>query len=261
MDGDPETPQWDQPRTPRPLSIGGSPSTFTFMSYTDGAILLPSRLPLPKLQTPPLPPENVLEENPRQHHQHGPSRTTHDENLPPSTPGPSKRAKIGSAQSSGAPRQKMRSEAEKMHTILDTIQAQGWSLGEFMYNIFRSTGREAKPSQTHAQMVSAFLAGRGKFKPSGILTCWMKSSDGVLPADSPHLAQMYSADIPYTEIGPVRPALTSFALQTVGKFLARRAETVQLVVVRLECRQRGQEDSTDQGEASGRVEGKGINTK
>ncbi|KAJ6576325.1 hypothetical protein B0H10DRAFT_2199104 [Mycena sp. CBHHK59/15] len=38
MDGDPGTPQWDHPQTPRPLFIGGSQSLFTFTSYTDGAI-------------------------------------------------------------------------------------------------------------------------------------------------------------------------------------------------------------------------------
>ncbi|KAJ7445371.1 hypothetical protein B0H11DRAFT_2162611 [Mycena galericulata] len=93
-----------------------------------------------------------------------------------------------------------------------------------MYNVFRSTGRDANRSQTHAQMASAFLGGRGKFTPSSLLNCWMKSSDGVLSADSPHLAQMFSTETPYTEIGPIRPALTSFALQTVGKYLARRSE-------------------------------------
>ncbi|KAJ7613612.1 hypothetical protein DFH06DRAFT_1014822 [Mycena polygramma] len=111
-----------------------------------------------------------------------------------------------------------------MHVILDTIQAQGWSLGQFLYNVFRSTGRDANRSQRHAQMASAFLGGRGKFTPSSLLNCWMKSPDGVLSADSPHLAQMFSTETPYTEIGPIRPALTSFALQTVGTFFARRAE-------------------------------------
>ncbi|KAJ6623860.1 hypothetical protein B0H10DRAFT_1748329, partial [Mycena sp. CBHHK59/15] len=132
------------------------------------------------------------------------ARTLHDENLPPSTPGPSNKARTDRGAQSGAPRQKRRSEAEKMHVILDTIQAQGWSLGQFMYNVFRSTGRDANRSQTHAQMASAFLGGRGKFTPSSLLNCWMKSSDGVLSADPPHLAQMFSTETPYTEIGPIR---------------------------------------------------------
>ncbi|KAJ7911157.1 hypothetical protein B0H13DRAFT_2328599 [Mycena leptocephala] len=52
----------------------------------------------------------------------------------------------------------------------------------------------------------------------------MSSPDGVLHAHDPDLANMFSTDTPYTEIGPVRAALTSFALQTVGNHLARGAE-------------------------------------
>ncbi|KAJ6448308.1 hypothetical protein C8R45DRAFT_1224727 [Mycena sanguinolenta] len=52
----------------------------------------------------------------------------------------------------------------------------------------------------------------------------MASPDGVLSAHDPNLADMYSTDTPYTEIRPVRAALTSFALQTVGNLLARGAE-------------------------------------
>ncbi|KAJ7706777.1 hypothetical protein B0H17DRAFT_850412, partial [Mycena rosella] len=100
-----------------------------------------------------------------------------------------------------------------------------WSLGEFLYSVFRSTGRDRdRPGKTHAQMTSAFLSGRGLFTPSMILSCWLQSSDGVLPADSPHLADMFSSETPYTEIRPVRPAMTSFALQTVGAFFVQRAE-------------------------------------
>ncbi|KAJ6545963.1 hypothetical protein B0H10DRAFT_1969824 [Mycena sp. CBHHK59/15] len=68
------------------------------------------------------------------------ARTLHNENLPPSMPGPSKKARTDRGAQSGAPRQKRRSEAEKMHVILDTIQAQGWSLGQFMYNIWLCAG-------------------------------------------------------------------------------------------------------------------------
>ncbi|KAJ6631592.1 hypothetical protein B0H10DRAFT_1938439 [Mycena sp. CBHHK59/15] len=73
-------------------------------------------------------------------------------------------------------------------------------------------------------MVSGVLGGRAKYTPSDILTCWMASPDGVLPVHSPRLADMFSTRKMYTDIGPVRPALTSFALQTVGKFVAQRAE-------------------------------------
>ncbi|KAJ6448532.1 hypothetical protein C8R45DRAFT_787829, partial [Mycena sanguinolenta] len=67
-----------------------------------------------------------------------------------------------------------------------------WTLGEFLYQIFDH------------QMVSSFLRRHGKYTLSDILTCWMTSPDGVLPAYDPNLANMYCADTPYSEIRPVR---------------------------------------------------------
>ncbi|KAJ6625297.1 hypothetical protein B0H10DRAFT_2161892 [Mycena sp. CBHHK59/15] len=114
--------------------------------------------------------------------------------------------------------------SDKIGTILACIQEQGWTLGEFLYKIFDHQGRDGSRSQKHAQMVKSFLRGQGNYTPSHILICWMSSPDGVLHAHDPHLADMYSANTPYTEIGPIRPALTSFALQMVGNLLARGAE-------------------------------------
>ncbi|KAJ7104701.1 hypothetical protein C8R44DRAFT_542106, partial [Mycena epipterygia] len=103
-----------------------------------------------------------------------------------------------------------------------------WTLGEFLFMIFDHQGREGSRSQTHAQMVKSFLGGTANYTPSDILTCWMTSPDGVLHAYSPDSADMYSTETPYTQIGPVRAALTSLSLQTVGDFLARGAETAVL---------------------------------
>jgi hypothetical protein len=149
--------------------------------------------------------------------------TINDENTPP-TPADSHSSK--KAKTSGtSTRRKPRSAKEKVKLILESIQDQGWTLGEFLHQIFDHQGRDGSRSQTHAQMVRSFLGGYGKYAPSDILTCWMTSPDGILAAYDPNLAKMYSSDTPYTEIGPVRPALTSFALQTIGNYLARGAET------------------------------------
>ncbi|KAJ7785593.1 hypothetical protein B0H14DRAFT_3583865 [Mycena olivaceomarginata] len=151
------------------------------------------------------------------------SLTINDENTPP-TPADSHSSK--KAKTSGtSTRRKPRSAKEKVKLILESIQDQGWTLGEFLHQIFDHQGRDGSRSQTHAQMVRSFLGGYGKYAPSDILTCWMTSPDGILAAYDPNLAKMYSSDTPYTEIGPVRPALTSFALQTIGNYLARGAET------------------------------------
>ncbi|KAJ6602367.1 hypothetical protein B0H10DRAFT_1958115 [Mycena sp. CBHHK59/15] len=235
MEEDNENLQWGVPYTPHVLPTSGSSSVFTFSSYSSGASPFANTTPttpshsishLNNLGTPfSFTPIQTLHSGITP--EYGTKRrrestvnlsTLNDENIPPTT---SKRART---RKSSAPRQKPRSEPEKIQIILDTIKAQGWSLGEFLYNIFRLTGRDANRPQTHAQMVATFLGGRGMFKPSAILSCWMTSSDGVLLADSPHLANMYSMDTPYMDIGPIRPALTSFALQTVGKYFARRAE-------------------------------------
>ncbi|KAF8146205.1 hypothetical protein K438DRAFT_1781184 [Mycena galopus ATCC 62051] len=74
-------------------------------------------------------------------------------------------------------------------------------------------------------MVSKFLRGDGDRTPSDILACWMTSPYGAISPDSPGFDEMYSTTIPYTSIGPVRPALTTFALQTMGAHLARGAES------------------------------------
>ncbi|KAJ6480404.1 hypothetical protein C8R45DRAFT_1155471 [Mycena sanguinolenta] len=142
-----------------------------------------------------------------------------DENVPP-TPASLKKAKI----SANSTRKRPRSSAEKIESILESIRDQGWTLGEFLYRVFDHQGRQGSRSPSHAQIVSLFLAGRGTYTVSDILSCWMASPDGVLSAHDPNLADMYSTDTPYTEIRPVRAALTSFALQTVGNLLARGAE-------------------------------------
>ncbi|KAJ7609777.1 hypothetical protein DFH06DRAFT_1346255 [Mycena polygramma] len=144
-----------------------------------------------------------------------------DENTPPSpvTGNAPKKPRTS------APRKKSRTASEKIDAVLASIQEQGWTLGEFLYNVFDHQGRDGSRSQKQAQMVSSFLGGQGRYRASDILTCWMSSPDGVLHAHDPHLTEMYSTDTPFTEIGPVRAALTSFALQTVGDLLARGAET------------------------------------
>ncbi|KAJ7687941.1 hypothetical protein B0H17DRAFT_898529, partial [Mycena rosella] len=97
-----------------------------------------------------------------------------------------------------------------------------WTLGEFLYRLFRRKEEDQTArSNQHAQAVSKFLTGDGEYTPSDILTCWMTSPYGAGSAQSP---EMYSTTTPYAEIRPVRPALTSFALQTVGEHLAHGAK-------------------------------------
>lgn len=224
-------PQWVVPYTPRSRSPPGVGSLLCLRSYDSNGSIFANTTP--STSTGPFSFENPwstpLSFTPIATSESGvpvsgtrkrrcPS-TGNDENMPPtpvdgSTP---KKAKTSGTSS----RRKPRSDSEKIKLILASIRDQKWTLGEFLYKVFDHQGREGSRSQTHAQMVSSFLGGKGNYTPSDILTCWMSSPDGVLPA---HDSRMYSTDTPYTEIRPVRAALTSFALQTVGDFLARGAE-------------------------------------
>ncbi|KAJ7930248.1 hypothetical protein B0H13DRAFT_1573285, partial [Mycena leptocephala] len=66
---------------------------------------------------------------------------------------------------------------QEIDAILDVIKAQNWTFACFLYNVFRTKDTKGKPvnrSLTHGQMVSAFLAGRGKRTVANIINEWMK---------------------------------------------------------------------------------------
>ncbi|KAJ7131118.1 hypothetical protein C8R44DRAFT_829597 [Mycena epipterygia] len=136
-----------------------------------------------------------------------------DKNIQPTPSNPSKkRAKTTDV---GSSRQSRRTDDEKMKSVLNAIKGQGWTLAEFLYRLFRKPDEDdAPPSNQHAQMVSKFLGGTAEYTPSDILTCWMTNPYGAIPVNSPQAADMYSTTTPYTAICPVRPAFTSFAVQT-----------------------------------------------
>ncbi|KAJ6521644.1 hypothetical protein DFH09DRAFT_1331060 [Mycena vulgaris] len=108
-----------------------------------------------------------------------------------------------------------------------SLPNQGWTLGFFLYNIFRTRdikGNEIHRSSTHSQMVSIFLTGRAKKSVAKIITEWMAHPVGRIPAHSPNLDLMYSTTVPYSDIKPVRAALTAFSTQTIGKKVGDEAE-------------------------------------
>lgn len=121
-----------------------------------------------------------------------------------------------------------RSHVEKLDAILVCILEQGWTLGMFLVCLFVLLDKHGQPimrSRRHAMMVSSFLAGRTTHTPAHILDAWMKSPDGRIDRDSPDRHLLYSTTVPFTEIAPVRGALTSFASQLVAKELVREAQS------------------------------------
>ncbi|KAJ7692598.1 hypothetical protein B0H17DRAFT_864983, partial [Mycena rosella] len=133
--------------------------------------------------------------------------TANDENIPPTPSGTSqKRARISEGSSSTpkphSVRQPFRPDDVKMKNVLDAIKGQGWTLGEFLYGLFRRKEEDQTArSNQHAQAVSKFLTGNGEYTPSDILTCWMTSPYRAGSAQSP---EMYSTTTPYAEIRPVQ---------------------------------------------------------
>jgi hypothetical protein len=52
-----------------------------------------------------------------------------------------------------------------------------------------------------------------------VIDAWFQDPDGCISSSLAEGYLMYSMKIPYTEIQSIRPALTTFAVQVVGKWL------------------------------------------
>jgi hypothetical protein len=116
----------------------------------------------------------------------------------------------------------------KLHHILSELQKLDLSLGTFLYELFRIPGSAEKDSWTDEEpvlwhsrsvTVSGFLRGTHGHTPAQVIDLWYRSPYGRPHKDSPEMYTLRS--IPYTDIRPVRPALTSFGLQVVAKKLKR----------------------------------------
>ena len=112
-----------------------------------------------------------------------------------------------------------------------------WTYGELLYHSSKgkSPGAQKKlgvdgrtlvtsnPKEVkrNSSIIQHFMHGRGTYGPADILNNWMQHPYG---ADERHSDFMYSTSVPYVEIKPVRPALTSFAAQTVKTKMIHEAE-------------------------------------
>jgi hypothetical protein len=119
--------------------------------------------------------------------------------------------------------------SDRMDHVLDAIDEMDWTLPEFLYNIFLfgkdSAGHNVHRSRRHAACVSRFLQGRSSYSPGQILHLWYTNPDGNMANDPHATSLMYSTNISYHEIKPIRAMLTSFAAQTIEKKLNKEAET------------------------------------
>ena len=120
-----------------------------------------------------------------------------------------------------------RTPDEKLEVILGQLKDLHWTLGKFMYYLFRlddEKGQRIHRKPQHAACVHQFLKGNTEPGIGFVLDAWMQSPNGVLSDNSPDCDLMFNTSVPYSEIKAVRPALTSFAAQSVKKKLVREAE-------------------------------------
>lgn len=125
---------------------------------------------------------------------------------PKSTPTPKPRSK------KGKPAAELSVDG-KLERINQCIRECDWSWSEYLYHMSNHTTRGGR-TNSHAQIMSIFLQGRATHTPIEIIDLWMKSPDGRLSVSGDQAYLMYSFDVPYPSIKPIRPALTAFAVQT-----------------------------------------------
>ena len=110
---------------------------------------------------------------------------------------------------------------DKLDKISDFFKTLGWNTNEFLHHLFAPKSRTTSRSRRHGIIVEKFLSGGGNCSVAELLESWWTTADGS-GYDS---GNMYSVTTPYTQIGPVRSALSSFAAQIVEDQLLQEAET------------------------------------
>ncbi|TCD64683.1 hypothetical protein EIP91_003797 [Steccherinum ochraceum] len=112
---------------------------------------------------------------------------------------------------------------EKLDFMLHMLKLVGWTVGEFLYTLFRVPDGEWARSLSTGMVVSWFLRGQTAYTPIQIVEQWFKDPAGRPKPKSDEYTLMYSSRhvMPYIDIHHIRPALASFAVQVVEGRLAK----------------------------------------
>ncbi|KAF5335156.1 hypothetical protein D9611_010860 [Ephemerocybe angulata] len=121
------------------------------------------------------------------------------------------------------PTSKRYSTEEKLDMMLQALEDCHWKLSHFLHAISDHTTRGGRGAR-HAQVMSAFLQGRGTYTPIEIIDLWVRSPDSRIAKNTNHAELMYSFSTPYKAIRPLRPAITSLAVQMTEVKLASEAK-------------------------------------
>jgi len=119
-----------------------------------------------------------------------------------------------------------RTPEDKLEVIFKALQDVNWTLGDFLYHLFRQQDEKGQPvrrSQKHASYVHKLLSGCCGTAGKGIgfiLDAWFQSGE----EDGAERSMHFTMSVPYRNIRSARPALTSFAAQVVKKELVQEAE-------------------------------------
>ncbi|KIJ64811.1 hypothetical protein HYDPIDRAFT_111412 [Hydnomerulius pinastri MD-312] len=148
-------------------------------------------------------------------------RHPHDENaLPTFSPSPTRPSPAKKKRASP------KSWAQKLDVVFDTLKTLKWSISDLLFYLFRLRDEQnanIHRSHRHAAAVQQFLRGRTRINPSFIVDVWLRSADGRLADGADEHRLMYSTTVDYKSIKPVRPALTSFAVQLARSRLCRES--------------------------------------
>ncbi|KAH9915098.1 uncharacterized protein B0H18DRAFT_1125064 [Fomitopsis serialis] len=127
-------------------------------------------------------------------------------------------------QSFQAARQPRRTDKDKLNIMLRVLGQLSWTLGDFLYNLFRSkddNGEKIQRDEPQRTMIARFLSGNTKHTFAKIVHAVMEDTAGLPKPSDDESAYMYSRNHPSLEIKHARPALTTMAVELVIKEMVR----------------------------------------
>ncbi|KAH9916364.1 uncharacterized protein B0H18DRAFT_1124277 [Fomitopsis serialis] len=112
--------------------------------------------------------------------------------------------------------------------MLRVLSQLSWTLGEFLYNLFRSkddNGEKIQRDEPHRTMIARFLSGNTKHTFVEMVQAIMEDTAGLPKQSDDESTYMYSQNHPSLEIKHARPALTTMAVELVTKEMVREMNT------------------------------------
>ncbi len=126
-------------------------------------------------------------------------------------------------------RSSRRSPDAKLEVIFDALKEVDWSLGDFLYYLFRvhnERGERVRRSGGHGSMVGRFLSGRSKYTAAHLIGFWLEDALGWPKQQDPEFGLRYSPDVPWKTIKHASVAITAMGVQLCKARLVREQRAV-----------------------------------